>query len=86
MIGVPSTSATPCIRGLSWLGVEVTANVPSAFRTSQAQPEPKRVAPALAKAALKESNPPSSDFIACASAPCGFPPASDDKIVQKMSG
>ena len=74
MTGRPVTSATPFMQGLSWFGVEVTASEPSACTTSHAQPEPKRVAPALAKACLKASNPPSSASIAAASWPVGAPP------------
>ena len=35
--------------GLSWLGVEMTASLPSLPRISQAQPEPKRVRRRLAE-------------------------------------
>ena len=44
--------------GLSWLAVERISSFPSAFTTSQAQPEPKRVAAAAEKASLKASNEP----------------------------
>ena len=38
--------------GLSWLGVEVTASLPSLPRISQAHPEPKRPRAALPRASL----------------------------------
>jgi hypothetical protein len=45
-MGVPP-QPTPGISGLSWLGVEHTSNLPPACTHSQAQPLPKRVAPAV---------------------------------------
>ena len=60
--------------GLSWFGVDVTASLPSLPTTSQAQPEPNRVAAALAKASLNAANPPSSLPMACPTAPVGSPP------------
>ena len=41
------------MHGQSWLAVEQTASVPSSFFTSHAQPEPKRVAAALANCFLE---------------------------------
>src|SRR5687768_14812513 len=61
--------------GLSWLGVLDTDNLPALSMLSQAQPLPKRVAPALAKSSLNLSKPPSSLEMALASAPVGCPPA-----------
>ena len=69
--------------GLSWLGVEVTASLPSLPTTSQAQPEPNRVVAALAKASLNAAKPPSSAVIAWASAPVGSPPPPGFMICQK---
>ena len=43
----------PSMIGLSWLGVEVTASLPSLPTISHAHPEPKRVRPALPNASLK---------------------------------
>ena len=65
MTGRPVTG-TPC-RGL----VRVEVAIAVCLHDSHAQPEPKRVAPALAKACLKASNPPSSASIAAASWPVG---------------
>ena len=42
----PITGVLPSVKGESWFGVLVTSNSPL-FTTNQAQPEPKRVAPAL---------------------------------------
>ena len=69
--------------GLSWLAVEVTASLPSLPQTSQAQPEPNRVAPALAKASLNAAKPPSSPVMAVAIAPVGSPPPPGFMICQK---
>ena len=43
----------PSMSGLSWFGVLSTASLPSLSTTSQAQPEPKRVAPALRELLLE---------------------------------
>jgi 1,4-alpha-glucan branching enzyme len=51
--------------------------------TSQAQPEPKRVAPALANSSLNLSKPPNVALIASASLPFGAPPLPGPRIVQK---
>src|SRR5258708_6180391 len=68
--------------GLSWLAVEPTASLPP-LTVSQAQPEPKRVAPALAKSSLNLAKPPSSASIAAASLPLGAPPLPGPMMVQK---
>ena len=73
---------SPSMIGLSWLGVEVTASLPSLPTISQAHPEPKRPRPALPSASLKAANPPSSDVIAWASAPVGSPPPPGFMICQ----
>jgi len=52
------------------LAVEPTASLPP-LTVSQAQPEPKRVAPALAKSSLNLAKPPSSASMAAASLPWG---------------
>ena len=44
------------------------------MRTSQAQPLPKRVAPALLNCSLKVAKPPNAPLIASAIAPVGSPP------------
>jgi len=56
--------------GLSWLAVEHTESWPSLLH-SQAQPEPKRVVAALAKASLKLSKEPNAALMASASLPEG---------------
>src|SRR5271168_2873133 len=63
----------PDINGLSWLGVDSIASLPS-FTTSQAQPEPKRPTPAAANFVLKSANEPNEDLMASANAPEGSPP------------
>ena len=63
----------------------MTASEPSAFTTSQAQPEPKRVAPAFANASLKASKPPSSASIAAPRSPTGAPPPFGLSIFQKKA-
>lgn len=64
-------SAISPIIGLSWLGVEQTSTEPSSFTQSHAQPEPKRVAAAAAKAVLNASNEPNLASIAAARSPLG---------------
>src|ERR1700722_15462710 len=63
----------PLISGLSWLGVDSIANLPS-FTTSHAQPEPNRPTPAAANFVLKSANEPKEDLIASPTAPEGSPP------------
>ena len=60
----------------------VTSNSPL-FTTNQAQPEPKRVAPAFANSSLNASKLPNFASIAVASSPTGCPPPFGDRIVQK---
>ena len=51
----------PQMEGLdTWLGVEVTASLPSCCTTSQAQPLPKRVVAAALNLSLKVSKEPKS--------------------------
>ena len=64
-------SATPVMIGQSWLGVEQVFTEPSTVTLSQAQPEPKRVAPAVENFDLNSSNEPKAASIACASLPDG---------------
>ncbi|MOA11745.1 hypothetical protein D3C78_1317010 [compost metagenome] len=71
---MPLTSAIS-INGLSWLGVELTSNLPSLFTVNQAHPEPKRVAPAAANFSLNASHDPNAASIAAANSPVGWPPA-----------
>ena len=53
--------------GVSWLGVDVTLR-PSLPATSQAQPDPKRVAAAFENSLWKASNEPNAESIALLSA------------------
>src|SRR6185312_12952663 len=80
-MGVPFTSAIS-INGLSWLGVEHTASFLSGVTISQAQPDPKRVAPASLTLVLKSANEPNVLFMALPSAPEGSPPPPGDSKVQ----
>jgi len=59
------------MRGLSWLAVEQIDRLPSLSATSQAHPEPKRVAAAAANCSLNASNEPKEASIAVASSPSG---------------
>ncbi len=77
MIGV-----APSISGESWFGVEQTQSFPS-FTQSHAQPLPKRVAAAFAKASLNASIPPSSLLMASLSCPIGAPPPFGEMPFQK---
>src|SRR5690606_28151968 len=84
MTGLPSKPARALpMSGLSWLAVEPTASFLSAVTTSQAQPEPKRVAAALANSSLNLSKEPKVELIASASLPVGAPPLPAPRIFQK---
>src|SRR6266545_4522009 len=74
----------PSVVGLSWLAVEVTWSLPLPSRTSQAQPEPKRLTPASMNAALNASNEPKVESIALAISPVGAPPPLGFIICQNM--
>ena len=73
------------MNGESWFGVDIISSSPL-FNTSQAHPEPKRVAPAFANSSLNASKLPNLLSIASASAPDGFPPPSAERSSQKVSG
>ena len=62
---------------------ELVARIRAVLKRSQAQPEPKRVAPALAKSSLNLAKPPSWASIAAASVPLGAPPLPGPILVQK---
>ena len=62
----------PSMNGLSWLGVEVTSNLPLFF-TSHAQPEPKRVVAAALNFALNSSKLPKVAAMSAAKASDGTP-------------
>jgi hypothetical protein len=61
----------PGMSGTSWLAVEQTSTLPPLCTQSQAQPEPKRVTPALENSSLNFSKLPNASSIATASAPVG---------------
>src|SRR5699024_11190368 len=71
----------PSINGLSWFGVLVISSSPL-FTTNQAQPEPKRVAPAFWNSSLNLSKLPNLLSIASASEPVGAPPPFGQSNVQ----
>ena len=81
-MGVPP-HPTLGIRGLSWLAVEQISSLPALLTQSQAQPEPKRVAAALAKASLKASKLWKVASRSLASSPVGSPPPLGLMTVQK---
>src|SRR5689334_3858584 len=60
------------------------SSFPAPSFTSQAQPEPKRVAPAFVNFSLNGSNPPKALLIASASLPPGWPPAFGPMMVQNI--
>ncbi len=69
IIGKPEAPATASpISGLSWLAVDTTASLPS-FSTSQAQPEPKRVAAAFSNSSWNFSTLPKSRSMAAFRSP-----------------
>ena len=82
-MGVPP-HPTLGIRGLSWLAVEQISSLPALLTQSQAQPEPKRVAAALAKASLKASKLPKVAVMSAARSPVGSPPPLGLMSVQNM--
>src|ERR1700683_2397974 len=73
----------PSLIGLSWLAVDITSSL-SPFFTSQAQPEPKRAAPAALTNSLSLSNEPNVEVIAAARVPTGLAPALGPMIVQNI--
>jgi len=81
-MGVPA-QPTLGIRGLSWLAVEQISSLPAVLTQSHAQPEPKRVAAALAKASLKASKLPKVALMSAARSPVGSPPPLGLMTVQK---
>src|ERR1700688_3062915 len=77
------TAFPPDINGLSWLGVDSIASLPS-FTTTQGQPEPNRPTPAAANFVLKSAKEPKADLIASPSLPAGSPPPPFFMIFQNM--
>src|SRR5712692_7607077 len=69
--------------GLSWLALELISSLPPALM-SQAQPDPKRVAPAALNFSLKASKLPNVLLMAAARLPVGGPPALGPMISQNM--
>src|SRR3989338_2268501 len=65
------------------LEVLTMSTLPSAFFTSQVQPEPKLPTALLAKASLKASKLPHFLSMAAASAPDGLPPPAGFMLFQK---
>ena len=83
---MPISSAIPCIKGESWLGVEVIAKEPSDLLINQAQPDPKRVNAAFANCSLSASRLPKWEFIESANESLGIPPPEGLSVSQKKCG
>jgi len=70
------------VRGVAALLVLTISRLPSAFLTSQVQPEPKLPAADLLKASLKASTLPHLALMASARAPLGSPPPLGERLFQ----
>src|SRR5574343_1868491 len=69
-----STGVSPVVSGVPAAPMLTMSTVPSAFLTSQVQPEPKLPTAEVRKAVLKASSEPHLASMAAARAPVGAPP------------